>query len=90
MNVNIIITEEQKKVLIKETSSVFASSVTYLIPIVAIFWGVNDGESFGIYQGLLCGIILAGVYLIKSNKKSISFFTSHINSLTQHISRFLL
>ena len=56
--------------LIKETSSVFASSVTYLIPIVAIFWGVNDGESFGIYQGLLCGIILAGVYLIKSNKNT--------------------
>ena len=36
--------------LIKETSSVFASSVTYLIPIVAIFWGVIDGEVFGIVQ----------------------------------------
>ena len=30
--------------LIKETSSVFASSVTYLIPIVAIVWGIADGK----------------------------------------------
>lgn len=52
--------------LIKRTSSVFASSVTYLIPIVAIFWGVFDGEIFTIYHGLLSGLILMGIYLIKS------------------------
>ena len=52
--------------LIKETSSVFASSVTYLIPIVAIFWGVIDGESFGIVQFYLCLVIFCGIYLIKS------------------------
>jgi len=51
--------------LIKETSSVFASSVTYLIPIVAIFWGVIDGESFGIVQFYLCLVIFCGIYLIK-------------------------
>lgn len=54
--------------LIKETSSVFASSVTYLIPIVAIFWGVVDGEIFGILQGLLCLVIFCGIYMIKSKK----------------------
>ena len=54
--------------LIKETSSVFASSVTYLIPIVAIFWGVFDGEIFSLLQGLLCIVIFCGIYLIKSKK----------------------
>ena len=38
--------------LIKETSSVFASSVTYLIPIVAIFWGVVDGEILDVVVNL--------------------------------------
>lgn len=52
--------------LIKETSPVFASSVTYLIPIVAIFWGVIDGEDFGIVQFYLCLVIFCGIYLIKS------------------------
>ena len=55
-------------ILIKRTSSVFASSVTYLIPIVAIFWGVFDGETFTIYHGLLSALILTGIYLIKSEK----------------------
>ena len=55
--------------LIKETSSVFASSVTYLIPIVAIFWGVIDGEVFGIVQFYLCLVIFCGIYLIKSKPK---------------------
>jgi len=54
--------------LIKETSSVFASSVTYLIPIIAIFWGVFDGEIFSSIQGLLCLVIFCGIYLIKSKK----------------------
>lgn len=54
--------------LIKETSSVFASSVTYLIPIVAIFWGVFDGEIFSLFQGLLSLVIFCGIYLIKSKK----------------------
>ena len=52
--------------LIKETSSVFASSVTYLIPIVAIFWGVIDGEGFGIVQFYLCLVIFCGISLINS------------------------
>ena len=54
--------------LIKRTSSVFASSVTYLIPVVAIFWGVFDEEIFTIYHGLLSALILMGIYLIKSEK----------------------
>lgn len=50
--------------LIKGTSSLFAASVTYLIPLVALIWGAADGESIGWYHlgGMLC--ILVGIYLI--------------------------
>lgn len=53
--------------LIQISSPVFSSSVTYLIPIVAIFWGLLDGENFEISQFIAATIILAGVYL--ANKK---------------------
>lgn len=52
--------------LIKKTSSVYASSVTYLIPIVAIFWGISDGEIFSVYQWIFSLIILGGISIIKS------------------------
>lgn len=52
--------------LIKETSAVFASSVTYFIPIVAIIWGILDGETFGLLQILGAIVIISGVKLIKS------------------------
>ena len=58
--------------LIKHTSSVFASSVTYLIPIVAVFWGFIDGEIITWLQLSLFLVILGGVSLVmRSNKTSI-------------------
>lgn len=53
--------------LIQISSPVFSSSVTYLIPIVAILWGLLDGENFEFTQFFAASIILAGVYL--ANKK---------------------
>jgi drug/metabolite transporter (DMT)-like permease len=53
--------------LIKETTAVFASSVTYLIPIVAVAWGVLDGELITWGQGLFMVLILAGIFLINSS-----------------------
>jgi drug/metabolite transporter (DMT)-like permease len=50
--------------LIKVSSPVFASSVTYLIPIVAIIWGVIDGESFHLLYFLCFLLILSGIFLI--------------------------
>jgi drug/metabolite transporter (DMT)-like permease len=46
-------------IMVKKVSPVFASSVTYLIPIVAIFWGVLDGEVllFGHYVGIAAVIL---------------------------------
>ena len=49
-------------------SPVFASSVTYILPIVALFWGLLDGEMFTLNQFFATLIILIGVYL--ANKKS--------------------
>jgi len=54
--------------LISRSSAIFASSVTYLIPIIAILWGVFDGEIITMHHILAVAIILSGVYLV--NKKS--------------------
>jgi drug/metabolite transporter (DMT)-like permease len=54
--------------LIQISSPVFASSVTYLMPLVALLWGLLDGELFGLDQGLASLLILCGIYL--ANKKA--------------------
>ena len=54
--------------LIKISSPVFASSVTYSMLIVSIFWGIVDGEKFSIYQLIATIIIVFGVIL--TNKKA--------------------
>ena len=54
--------------LVKDSSAIFASSVTYLIPIVALLWGVFDGENITIYHLAGVSVILSGVYLV--NKKT--------------------
>jgi len=53
--------------LIQMSSPVFASSVTYLIPILAFFWGLLDNEMLTPFQFFGAFIILVGVYL--ANKK---------------------
>jgi len=54
--------------MVQISSPVFASSVTYTMPIVAVLWGLLDGEAFSFWQLIAAVIILIGVYL--SNKKS--------------------
>lgn len=54
--------------LVQISSAVFSVSVTYLIPIVGIFWGILDGEQFTLRQLLASLLILLGVYLV--NKKA--------------------
>jgi drug/metabolite transporter (DMT)-like permease len=53
--------------LIQLSSPVFATSVTYLIPIVAFFWGLLDHEILTPIQFIGAFIVLFGVYL--SSKK---------------------
>lgn len=49
--------------LVQISTPVFASSVTYIMPIVALIWGILDGESFSFIQALASLLILIGVYL---------------------------
>jgi drug/metabolite transporter (DMT)-like permease len=49
--------------LIQISSPVFATSVTYLIPVVAFFWGIQDHENINLIQIIGAIIILIGVYL---------------------------
>lgn len=52
-------------ILVQRASAVFASSVTYLIPVVAILWGIADGEAFGWIQLFGISAIVAGIVLIR-------------------------
>jgi drug/metabolite transporter (DMT)-like permease len=54
--------------LIQISSPVFSSSVTYLIPVVAVMWGIIDGEKLSFVQLLAGVIILFGVYLVNKAK----------------------
>jgi drug/metabolite transporter (DMT)-like permease len=54
-------------VLIKMTTPIFASSVTYLIPVVALLWGIIDGEFFNFSFLIWIGLIIGGVLLVNKN-----------------------
>ncbi len=55
--------------LIRYSSAIAASSVTYIIPIFAIMWGVLYGEKVSLLHIICMSIILAGVYLINWKKR---------------------
>ncbi|MEA2106168.1 MAG: DMT family transporter [Bacteroidota bacterium] len=56
--------------LIQHTSAIFGSSVTYIIPVFAIMWGLFDGETLSILQFFWIALIIAGVYLVNKKDKS--------------------
>lgn len=58
--------------LVQISSPVFASSVTYLIPIVALGWAMLDGEKFSLEQALAALLILVGVYLTNRANRSLN------------------
>jgi len=54
--------------LVQITTPIFTSSVTYFIPIVAIIWGVLDGETITGFQAMGMGLILLGVFIANKSK----------------------
>lgn len=56
-------------VFVKIASPLFASSVTYTMPVVAILWAVLDGEELTLIQYFASVIILFGVYLVNQKEK---------------------
>ncbi|MGR3809074.1 DMT family transporter [Jiulongibacter sp. NS-SX5] len=60
-----VIAQYLQNAIIKSTDIAFASSVTYVIPIVAVFWGVLDGENINV-STIIAGFgILLCVYLTR-------------------------
>ncbi len=54
--------------LIKRTSALFTSTVTYLMPVISILWGIADGEKFLLVYLFWIGLVLTGVYLANKRK----------------------
>ena len=54
--------------LLSKTSAFFASSITYFIPLMALVWGILDGESLSIwhYFGML--LLIGGIIVINKFK----------------------
>ncbi|WP_370898996.1 DMT family transporter [Chryseobacterium gossypii] len=52
--------------LLKVSSPLFASTVTLLMPIVAIIWGILDGEKLTVLQFLGAGIIIGGLIFLRT------------------------
>ena len=50
--------------LIRDSSPVFASSTTYLIPVFAILWGIYDNEVLAYTHYFGMAAILGGVLLV--------------------------
>jgi drug/metabolite transporter (DMT)-like permease len=55
-------------ILINKAGGMFASMVTYALPVVALIWGLIDGESITLLQVGCMFIILAGMYLVNRKK----------------------
>ena len=55
--------------LVSISSALFSSTVTYLIPVVAIVLGTMDHEAISILHFLSLALILLGVYLVGKKKK---------------------
>lgn len=54
--------------LLSITSSVFASAITYFIPIVALFWGILDGEQLSMWHFVGMGCIIGGIFILNKFK----------------------
>ncbi|MGB8375355.1 MAG: DMT family transporter [Salegentibacter sp.] len=54
--------------LVQISDPVFTTSVTYTIPVVALGWGILDGETFSSWQFISALIILTGVFIVNRAK----------------------
>ena len=54
--------------MVQLTGALFAASVTYLIPLVAVSWGVLDGENISLIQVLSMVVIIVGVFIANSKR----------------------
>jgi drug/metabolite transporter (DMT)-like permease len=58
--------------LVKRAGILFGSLVTYGIPVIAVAWGLLDGEYLNLIQVASLVLILIGVYIV--NRGRFDFF----------------
>lgn len=54
--------------LVQDSSAVFVSTISLLLPVVAVIWGVLDKEKFTVWYAVGGLLILISVYLIREKK----------------------
>ena len=54
--------------MVQLTNPVFSTSVTYLIPIISVFWGVIDGEQLSLLQFVSMLTIMIGISISNRRK----------------------
>ncbi|WP_353147887.1 DMT family transporter [Chryseobacterium sp.] len=57
--------------LLKVSTPLFASTVTLVMPIVAIIWGIIDGEKLTYMQFIGAGVIIGGLIFLRSNSSTV-------------------
>lgn len=62
----------------QRTGAVFSSTVSYIIPLVALAWGLLDGEALSFWQVPAAAMILFGVFLSRSGSHSGKQGTSEV------------
>src|SRR5690554_4214599 len=55
--------------LVQDTSAVFVSTISLLLPVIAVFWGILDGEKFTFWYALGGILVLIGVNFIREETK---------------------
>jgi len=54
--------------LVQDTSAVFVSTISLLLPVVAVIWGILDKEKFTVWYAIGGLLILISVYLIRDKE----------------------
>ena len=55
--------------LVQMSDALFASSVSYIVPVVALMWGLVDGETLGWRHIVALVLVVAGVFLIRQKTR---------------------
>jgi drug/metabolite transporter (DMT)-like permease len=70
-------------IIIKHTTALVASTNTFIIPIVAVGWGLYDNESltWNMFVGLLLSLV--GVYLVMRKEKHLPKTVDDVEELKE-------
>lgn len=60
-------------IFVIKTNAILASSVTYVIPVFSLFWGILDGEKISFIHIISSIIIFFGITLVNKKEKVLSF-----------------